>query len=87
VPSLRGGVLATVDIVFPNDGDIRQHLGAEYGYDERLYLRAGYKAGYESQGASFGLGVRLRQFDLDYGYLIDENDLGDSHRISLSLRG
>lgn len=86
VAPLRGDILATVDIVFPNDGDVREHVGAEYGYDGRLFFRAGYKAGYDTQGAAFGLGVRLRQFDLDYGVLFGDNDLGDSHRLSLSLR-
>jgi hypothetical protein len=83
---IRGGVLATLDVVVPNDGDMKQHVGAEYGYDRRLFLRAGFKNGYDSQGATFGLGVRLREFDLDYGVLFGSNDLGDSHRLSLSLR-
>lgn len=86
IPTLRGGILATLDLVFPNDGEMKQHVGAEYGYDRRLFLRAGYKGGYDSQGATFGLGVRLREFDLDYGVIFGSNDLGDSHRISLSLR-
>jgi hypothetical protein len=86
IPKLRGGILATLDLVFPNDGEMKQHVGAEYGYDRRLFLRAGYKGGYDSQGATFGLGVRLREFDLDYGVIFGSNDLGDSHRISLSLR-
>ncbi len=86
VAGLKGDILATLDVVFPNDGDVREHLGAEYGYDGRLFLRAGYKAGYDAQGATFGLGVRLRQFDLDYGVLFGDNDLGESHRVSLSLR-
>ncbi len=83
---LRGDILATLDVVFPNDGSTKQHIGAEYGYSRQLFLRAGYKGGYDSQGATFGLGVRYRQFDLDYGVLFGGNDLGDSHRISLSLR-
>ena len=86
IPRFKGNFLATVDVVFPNDGDVRQHLGAEYGYDGRLFLRAGYKAGYDSHGAAFGLGVRLRSFDVDYGVLFGDNDLGDSHRVSLALR-
>jgi hypothetical protein len=86
VPTIRGVVLATLDVVFPNDGDARLHAGAEYGYDGRLFIRAGYKGGYDTQGAAFGLGVRLRQFDIDYGVLFGGNDLGDSHRFSLSLR-
>lgn len=86
VPRIRGAILATVDVVFPNDDDARPHLGAEYGYDRRVFVRAGYKGGYDTQGATFGLGVRWRQFDLDYGVLFGGNDLGDSHRVSLSLR-
>lgn len=83
---LKGDILATLDIVFPNDGNTKQHIGAEYGYSRQLFLRAGYKGNYDSQGPTFGLGVRYRQFDLDYGVLFGGNDLGDSHRISLSLR-
>lgn len=86
IPALRGDVLAAVDLVFPNDGGAKQHFGAEYGYDRKLFLRAGYKNGYDTQGAAAGVGVRWRQFDLDYGVLFGGNDLGDSHRVSLSLR-
>jgi hypothetical protein len=86
VPRIKGAILATADVVFPNDGDARPHLGAEYGFDKRLFVRAGYKGGYDTQGAAFGLGVRLRQFEVDYGVLFGGNDLGDSHRLSLSLR-
>jgi hypothetical protein len=86
VEAIRGDVLATVDLLFPNDGDAKQHFGAEYGYDRRLFIRAGYKNGYDSQGAAAGIGVRIREFDIDYGVLFGGNDLGDSHRISLSLR-
>jgi hypothetical protein len=86
ITQIKGDILATLDVVGPNDGDLREHLGAEYGYDRRLFLRAGYKAGYDTHGATFGLGLRLHQFDFDYGVLLGGNDLGDSHRISLSLR-
>jgi hypothetical protein len=84
--SLKGDLLATVDALFPNDGPARQHVGAEFGYDRRAFVRAGYKNGYDSQGATFGIGVRLRQLDVDYGVIFGSNNLGDSHRISLSLR-
>ncbi len=86
VPSARGDILFVLDIVFPNDGDVRQHAGVEYGYDDLLFLRAGYKAGYDSHGASFGMGVRYRKLNLDYAVLLIRNDLGDSHRISLAFK-
>jgi len=82
---LRGGMLVTFDAMFPNDDGVREHVGVEYGYQRMLFLRAGYKAGYDSQGATFGVGVSHRQFSVDYGVLLIRNDLGDSHRVSLSM--
>jgi hypothetical protein len=85
-PALRGRLLATFDVVIPNDGEAKQHLGAEFGYDRRLFLRGGYKAGYDSQGATFGAGIKHDRFLFDYAVLMISNDLGDSHRFSLSLQ-
>jgi len=85
VRALKGDVVVNLDVLFPNDGNVKQHIGAEYGYSRTLYLRAGYKAGYDSQGPAFGVGVEYRKFTLDYGVLFGSNDLGDNHKISLSL--
>jgi hypothetical protein len=85
LPSARGGILATLDVVFPNDGKAKQHIGAEYNYLKRLFVRGGYKAGYDSQGATFGVGVTYHKFTLDYAVLLVANDLGDSHRIGFTL--
>lgn len=85
VPALKGDIAATLDVLFPNDGNVKQHLGAEYGYTNTLFLRAGYKAGYDSQGFAFGLGVIYRKLTLDYGVIFGGNDLGDTHKLSLSL--
>jgi hypothetical protein len=83
---LRGRFLFTLDGSWVNDGDPKQHLGAEYTYRRTIAVRAGYKAGYDSYGGTFGLGIRYRQFDLDYAFMLVKNDLGDSHRFSLGLR-
>lgn len=85
VERIRGQLLVTLDGVFPNDGDVKEHVGLEYTYQRQVSLRGGYKAGYDSHGATFGLGVRHREFNLDYAVLLIRNDLGDSHRISLSM--
>lgn len=85
IPALDGGILASLDIMFPNDDDVREHLGAEYNYQRMLFLRAGYKAGYDSQGATFGLGVNYRSVSIDYAWMLVKNDLGDSHRIGLGF--
>lgn len=84
-PAIRGDILATFDVVLPNDGSARQQIGAEYGYERMLFLRGGYKGGYDSQGATFGMGVYYRRFQVDYAFQPNDNDLGDSHRLSLAL--
>jgi hypothetical protein len=86
VPSIKGDILLTVDVLLPNDDDIREHVGLEYGYNQQLFLRGGYKVGYDSQGATFGIGVKYKKIRVDYAYLLIENDLGDSHRIGFSFK-
>lgn len=81
IPSIRGGMLVAFDMMFPNDGSSKQLIGGEYNYLGKLFLRAGYKAGYDSQGPTFGLGVAWRKFAFDYAVILVENDLGDSHRV------
>ena len=85
VPALDGRVMATLDVLFPNDDDVREHIGAEYSYRRMLSLRAGYKAGYDSQNATFGMGVFWRDINFDYAFLPVSNDLGDSHRFGLGF--
>ena len=86
LPGLESQVLAAFDIVLPNDGDAKQHLGGEFVYKRMLYLRAGYKAGYDSQGGTFGFGVEYQTLMFDYAFLLVKNDLGDSHRIGLTFK-
>ncbi len=84
--ALRGRFLLTLDGVWVNDGDPKQHLGAEYMYQRTLALRAGYKAGYDSYGGTFGAGILYKGLQIDYAFLLVRNDLGDNHRFSLGLR-
>ena len=85
VTALEGRVLVTFDAMFPNDDDGRQHIGAEYSYRRMLALRAGYKGGYDSQGATFGFGVNYREMSLDYAFLPVGNELGDNHRFGIGF--
>lgn len=85
VPALDGRVLFTLDAIFPNNDGVREHIGGEYSYRRMVSLRAGYKAGYDSQGATFGLGVVYREIGLDYAFLPVSNDLGDNHRFGLNF--
>jgi hypothetical protein len=85
MPELDGRILLTFDAMFPNDDGVREHIGGEYSYKRMVALRAGYKAGYDSQGATFGLGVVYHDIGLDYAFLPVSNDLGDSHRFGVNF--
>ncbi len=63
----------------------RHHMGLEYDHQHLAALRFGYKVGYDSQALSFGAGVRWQQFQFDYAFLPVDNDLGNSHRMGITL--
>ncbi len=85
VPAIEGRLLFTLDAMFPNDGDARTLIGGEYSYRRMVALRAGYKGGYDLQGATFGFGVRYRDMTLDYAFLPTKNEIGDNHRFGLGF--
>jgi len=92
-PNLSIFALNTVvDINYPLDGSMRYNLGGELWIYDHLALRGGWTAGYDWSGAfesgniSYGVGVRIGAFGVDYAY----RDWGDvmaetDHRLSLSF--
>ncbi len=77
------------DLFQPNDYEQQEHVGIEYNYGNIFSLRGGYKFNYDSEGLTFGAGVKqsLTGFDLsvDYGYGSLGTYLGNVHRISLGV--
>lgn len=77
-----------IDGNHPNDNVERANIGGEYGWNETLFLRAGYKINYDVEKWSFGAGVKvdvdIQHFSLDYA-LVDYNDLGKVSRFSIGL--
>jgi hypothetical protein len=60
------------------------HMGLEFDYKKTFALRIGYS---DVKQMTLGAGLHLRKIDIDYAFarLGKENDLGDTHRISLRL--
>jgi len=85
VEALSGRVVAALDLVWPTDGEMRQHLGLEYVYRDFASLRLGYKANYDSQGLTFGIGLRQSGYHFDYAYADIGNDLGNGHKFAFSI--
>lgn len=78
--------------VHPNDNTEYLNSGFEYSWNERIFLRAGYKSLFEKdseQGLTFGLGVNYRLVDLvnlkfDYAYQ-DFGRLKNVHYVTIGV--
>jgi len=82
------GILAnrlalTGDVIFPNDGNNKAHVGAEFHVAPALSLRMGSKINYESQGLTFGAGFRRGELEVDYAFEDMKNDLDPAHRFTV----
>ncbi|MCK4408812.1 MAG: hypothetical protein KAW67_01925, partial [Candidatus Eisenbacteria sp.] len=76
----------------PRTGDSQFHLGGEYTFNRGnmfAYGRAGYRCGYDEEGATFGLGFKFpssteADVRLDYAF-VDMKNLPDVNRFSLAF--
>ena len=82
----NGDFILSLDLVKPNDNDLKVHLGGEYTYKEKFTLRSGYQIGYDDKNISLGLGLKIRKYAIDYAFVPFSSDLGNSHRISVNLK-
>ena len=77
-----------LEAVHPNDAAEHIHLGMESKLINALYLRGGYKFGYDHENVTLGLGTefifRARQFRFDMSYMNHEY-LEQTLRYSLSM--
>jgi long-subunit fatty acid transport protein len=78
------------DLFQPNDYRQQMHMGAEYCFSEIVSLRAGYKFDYDSEGLTFGAGVKTDlsgwPISVDYSYGKMSEYLNTAHRISLGVQ-
>jgi len=81
-------VQVAADAAHPNDNQERVNVGTEITVLGQLYLRGGYRFGYDTETGTFGAGVALpvsgSTLKFDYSYAL-YNLLGNIHRISLGL--
>ena len=89
VPALDHVVMTTAEFSHPPDNAERLNWGAEYGFKDFLFFRAGYNFGYDAESFSGGLGVQFpvssaTEMQFDYSYT-DLGELSGSHRMSLEI--
>jgi long-subunit fatty acid transport protein len=89
--SNQNHLLGTFEFSHPPDNSERANVGAEYGYKDFLFLRGGYNINYDAEGLAAGAGVHFpvstlhTTANLDYAFT-DMGDLGEVHRVSLTLK-
>ncbi|MCJ7552819.1 MAG: PorV/PorQ family protein [Ignavibacteriaceae bacterium] len=82
----------SADAIHPNDYDESVNIGCEYGFRERVFLRAGYKSLFMTEsveGLTAGIGLIYFLTDyipvkVDYAYA-DFGSLQSVHRISVEI--
>ncbi|MDI6704422.1 MAG: PorV/PorQ family protein [bacterium] len=73
-------IILLLDVDKSEDRSFKFHGGLEFWIsEERFALRIGY----DQSNLTFGIGVRLKDFQIDYAVI--DQDLGLSHRISISI--
>lgn len=73
------------DVIFPNDGNEKAHVGLEYRLLPAFALRFGSRVNYESQGLTAGAGFVRGNVSVGYAFEESKNDLGNWHRFALEL--
>ncbi len=88
-PDIRSHkLIIAADALHPRDYDERIHIGMEYGYMDKMFLRSGYKFNYDEEGLTMGAGLNLRLMKnilrLEYSYT-DFGRLGYVARYSMGF--
>lgn len=86
-------ITVAIDAIHPNDNTESINTGAEYSYNDILFLRGGYKALFErhtEQGLTLGFGVQYQLIEsvkmmVDYAYQ-DFGRLNMVHYISIGVK-
>lgn len=78
-------VLVTVDLVQPRDYAQQYNVGAEYSFKDLVFARTGYRINYDTEGFNFGLGFKLKNVALNYGYSDYGENLSGVHRFSIGF--
>jgi hypothetical protein len=82
-------LVAATDVTHPNDNDERVNVGGEVRFMDYLFLRGGYRFGYDTESTTFGAGVSAPVGDsrilFDYAYAVYDL-LPNIHRFSLGVK-
>jgi hypothetical protein len=77
------------ELKHPNDNNQQGSFGAEFGFDNRFFLRAGHKINYDEEGLTLGAGLNTKISNgtnvvIDYAWQ-DLGRLQSAHRFSVGF--
>ncbi len=78
-------LLLAFDMVQPRDYDQQYNFGLEYGFNNILFVRAGYKINYDEENISFGFGLAFNKYRIDYAFSNFGDYLDSVHRFSFGF--
>lgn len=82
-------VVLAADVTHPNDNDERVNVGTELRFLDQLFLRGGYRFGYDAETMTAGAGVSVplgdTRLSFDYAYAVYD-PLPNISRFSLGVR-
>lgn len=64
-------------------GAFHIHSGAELGFKDVVFVRAGYQTQYENKSFTAGLGIKYKGLSIDYALVPYKNEFGTSNSFSL----
>lgn len=77
-------MIASLDMVHPNDNVEQYNIGMEYAYNDMVFVRAGYKLTAYEGGLSGGVGFKWNMINIDYA-LANMGNLGVINRLSIGF--
>jgi hypothetical protein len=85
----ESNLMLAVEAKHPNDNEQQGAIGAEYDWQEKFFLRGGYKINYVEEGFSFGGGLKTplgeeTELCIDYAW-VDYGRFESVHRFSASV--
>ena len=56
----------SMDASHPNDSPEKVHIGTQYNFNDMLFLRGGYKIGYDEDTLTFGVGISYSMINASF---------------------
>ncbi len=86
IESVKGGLnFAAEGLTLLEESTTHVNLGAEFNYLGMVFLRLGYRSGYDNNGVSFGGGATYSSLRFDYAFTPFSEAFGNAHTIALSI--